>query len=140
MSCNKSPCLCASTPQEQLIEIPFMGDISFTNNTTPEQVATFVLYEDRIPILLAMSLYTGTPRNNLPPWELIQSSVTPRVACWIFQNTIICATRGTQPTSYGGQKDLQDDTVSPKTLVPKTLHTLHKTLRGGRPLLKVCSV
>ena len=136
MTCGKSPCLCNSTPEEQLIEIPFMGDVSFTNNTTPEQVATFVLQEDRIPLLFAFSLYTGTPRNNLPPWELIQSSVTPRVACWMYKNTIICATRGTQPTSPGGTKDIDDDKVSPTKL--KKQNTTHKTLYGWRPI--VCSV
>jgi hypothetical protein len=111
MTCGKHPCLCKSTSSEKLIEIPFMGDASFTNNTTPEQVATFIDSDDRIAVLLAMSLYTGTPRNNLPPWELITSSVTPRTACWMFENTIICATRGTQPTSPGGSQDISDDKV-----------------------------
>ena len=104
------------------VQIPFMGDVSFTNQTPPEQLAAFILPQDRIPVLLAMSLYTGTPRNNIIPWQLITSSITPRTACWIFKNTIICATRGTQPISAGGQKDLSDDSVS---TTHSTLHTTH---------------
>jgi len=123
MSCGKHPCLCKSTIEEKLIKIPFMGDASVTNQTTPEQLATFIDPSDRIAVLLALSLYTGTPRNNLPPWELIQSSVTPRTACWMFENTIICATRGTQPTSTGGRSDILDDQVThPNTPTPNTQH------------------
>lgn len=132
MSCGKHPCLCKSTAEEKLIEIPFMGDASFTNQTTPEQVATFIDPDDRIPVLLAMSLYTGTPRNNLFPWELIPSSVTPRTACWIFENTIICATRGTSPSSPGGDKDINDDKVKHFTLHTTNFHITNlSTYRGG---------
>lgn len=113
--CGKSPCLCGSTSDEQHIEIPFMGDASITNSTTPEQLATFIEERDKIPILLAMSLYTGTPRNNIPPWELIHSSVTPRTACWIFQNTVIVGCRGTCVQCPGGGRDLADDKVNQKT-------------------------
>jgi len=112
-----------------------MGDASVTNQTTPEQLATFIDPSDRIAVLLALSLYTGTPRNNLPPWELIQSSVTPRTACWMFENTIICATRGTQPTSTGGRSDILDDQVThpntqhptPNTPTPNTQHPTPNT-------------
>ena len=73
-----------------------------------EQLASFLWEVDRIPILLALSLYTGTPRTNLAP-ELIPSSVTPRTACWIFENTVIVGTRGTSPTAAEGSKDIKDD-------------------------------
>lgn len=117
--CGKSPCLCNSTPNEQKIEIPFMGDSHVTNNTTPEQLATFLAEEDKIPVLLALSLYTGTPRNNIHPWELINSSITPRTACWIFNQTVIVGCRGTCVPCYGGDQDLGDDKV--KSLTSKKL-------------------
>ena len=70
------------------------GGESITNETSADQLAAFIKLEDRVPILLALSLYSGQPRTNLAP-QLIESSVTPRTACWIFENTIIVGTRGT---------------------------------------------
>lgn len=88
-----------------------MGDVSVTNNTTPEQLASFIEESDKIPILFALSLYTGTPRNNIPPWELIHDSVTPRTACWMYKQTVIVGCRGTCATCSGGGQDLKDDKV-----------------------------
>lgn len=107
MTCGKYPCYCNT----EKVEIPFMGDEGVTNNMSVEQLASFLWEVDRIPILLALSLYTGTPRTNLAP-ELIPSSVTPRTACWIFENTVIVGTRGTSPTAAEGSKDIKDDKVS----------------------------
>ena len=118
--CGKSPCLCSSSLDEQEIQIPFMGDVSVTNNTTTEQLATFLEEQDKIPILFALSLYTGTPRNNIPPWELIHDSVTPRTACWIYNQTVIVGCRGTCATCDGGSQDLKDDKVTKKPKKQKT--------------------
>lgn len=90
MTCGKDPCNCMT----EKVYIPFMGEEGFNNNTSADQLAAFIKLEDRVPILLALSLYSGQPRTNLAP-ELIESSVTPRTACWIFENTIIVGTRGT---------------------------------------------
>lgn len=111
--CGKKPCLCNTKTDEAEIEIPFLGGavLGFNNNTSPSQVASFVALEDQIPICLAMSLYTGTPRNNIPPWVLINSSVTARTACWIHENTIIIACRGTSVGATGGGADVADDKV-----------------------------
>jgi hypothetical protein len=106
MTCGKIPCYCNT----EKVEIPFMGDAGVTNNTSEDQLASFLWEVDRVPILLALSLYTGTPRTNLAP-ELIPSSVTPRTACWIFENTVIVGTRGTSPTAAEGSKDIKDDKV-----------------------------
>ena len=88
-----------------------MGDTSITNATMPNQLASFIKEEDKVPILLAISLYTGQPRTDLAP-QLIPSSVTPRTACWIYENTIVVGTRGTCPTCLQGGKDLEDDKVT----------------------------
>ena len=108
MTCGKEPCNCAS----EKVYIPFMGgETNITNTTSTDQLASFIKEEDRIPVLLALSLYSGTPRNNLAP-QLIETSVTPRTACWIFENTIIVATRGTCIGCAKGSNDVQDDKVS----------------------------
>lgn len=91
MTCGKDPCNCMT----EKVYIPFMGGgESITNDTSADQLAAFIKLEDRVPILLALSLYSGQPRTNLAP-QLIESSVTPRTACWVFENTIIVGTRGT---------------------------------------------
>lgn len=107
MTCGNNPCYC----HDEKVEIPFMGDDSITNQTLPSQLASFVKEEDRVPILLALSLYTGQPRTDLAP-QLIPTSVTPRTACWVYETTIVVAARGTCVPCQQGAKDLLDDKVS----------------------------
>lgn len=107
MTCGKEPCNCMT----EKVYIPFMGgEESINNNTSPDQLAAFIKEEDRVPILLGLSLYSGQPRTNLAP-QLIESSVTPRTACWIFENTIIVGTRGTCIGCEQQNADLKDDQV-----------------------------
>ncbi len=108
MTCGKEPCNCMT----EKVYIPFMGGgESITNETFPDQLAAFIKEEDRVPILLALSLYSGQPRTSLAP-QLIESSVTPRTAAWIFENTIIVGTRGTCIGCDQENSDLKDDKVS----------------------------
>ncbi len=90
--------------------IPFMGDNEVSNTTLPEQLAPWVDQWDRVPILLALSLYS-TPRKELGPFRLFKA--TPRVAAWIDYktNTVIIGSRGTAVGSTGGISDLKDDSV-----------------------------
>jgi len=79
-----------------------------TNNTTPEELAPWVRPEDRIPLLLALSLY-DKPRQNLSNFRLIESRGA-RVSAWMNpEGVLIIATRGTTPFSADGFKDLSDD-------------------------------
>lgn len=82
-----------------------MTDIS--NSTTPDQLAPWVREEDRVPLLLAISLY-GTPRKELNFFRLLDRK-SSRVGAWLFDGTLIIATRGTTPFSMEGMADLADD-------------------------------
>lgn len=83
-----------------------MTDISYT--TTPEQLATWIRPEDRIPLLLAVSLYK-TPVQILNDFRLIDR-YGGRVAAWMNpEGVLIIATRGTTPFSADGLSDLSDD-------------------------------
>lgn len=82
-----------------------MTDIS--NKTTPEQLALWVRQEDRIPLLLAISLYS-TPIKELGDFRFLQRS--GRVGAWMNpEGVLVIGTRGTTPFSMNGLSDLADD-------------------------------
>tara|TARA_R110000868_G_scaffold162174_1_gene393180 strand:+ start:167 stop:496 length:330 start_codon:yes stop_codon:yes gene_type:complete len=93
-------------------EIPFMGGVGIPESTTPEELAGWVEEQDKIPLLLALSLY-NIPRQSLGSYILIPNTIHERYAAWFDSSSGICIVgcRGTSPTkSYGGL-DLQDDKV-----------------------------
>lgn len=89
-----------------MYETHIMTDIN--NDTAPEQMAPWVQQQDRIPLLLAISLYKA-PRKNLADYKLIVNS--DRIGIWINTVTkeMVVATRGTSPFSLSGMNDIADD-------------------------------
>ena len=91
--------------------IPFSGeDVGISN---PYQSAPWIRDEDKIPLILAVSIY-GTPVPVLDSYELVDNTYKTRFAAWIDKSTrlLIVACRGTLVGQSGGMKDLRDDTVS----------------------------
>ena len=99
---------------EDEVYIPFFGGGSSEVITNPARVAAFIVEEDKIPLLLALSLYSGRPVAEIPPFKLVPQSVSPRYAAWYNEETGTCVvgTRGTSPTAAQGVKDISDDKVS----------------------------
>lgn len=95
-----------------VVYIPFMGDTSVTNDTSPNDLAGWVRDQDKIPLLLALSLYS-TPRKELGDYVLIPNSYKVRYAVWFNtkDGTAIVGLRGTSPTSTSGDLDLKDDKI-----------------------------
>ena len=93
-------------------EIPFMGGEGVSNTTTPEELAGWVEEQDKIPLLLALSIYV-VPRESLGPYTLIPNTTHDRYAAWFDNSTGVCVIgcRGTSPTKSSGGLDLQDDKV-----------------------------
>lgn len=88
--------------------IPFLGDNDISNSTGVEQIAPWVETNDRIPLLLALSLY-GDARKTLGVFSLMMDG--PRAAAWIDRNTNIVVI-GFKGTSEGTiKKDLKDDFI-----------------------------
>lgn len=88
--------------------IPFLGDNDISNNTSPQQLASWIEERDKIPLLLAISLY-DTPRNHLGPFHIIGS--TRRVGVWLDSdtNTVVIGLKGTSSKSL--EKDIDDDFI-----------------------------
>jgi len=91
--------------------IPFEG--SYLGISDPRQTAPWIKEEDKIPLVLAVSIY-GTPIPVLDSYALVSNSYKTRYAAWIDQTTriLIIACRGTSIGKQGGMQDLKDDTVS----------------------------
>ncbi len=97
--------------EEELTDviIPFMGDtLTVTDKTV---LAQWIEEQDRIPLLLAISLYQD-PIREIGDYTLFSQS--PRVAAWFNPKTgtAIIGCRGTSAFRTDGGKDLGDDTVS----------------------------
>jgi len=94
-------------------EIPFMGGEGVPISTTPEELAGWVEEQDKIPLLLALSLYNNYPRESLGSYTLIPNTFHERYAAWFDESTGVCiiGCRGTSPTKSSGGLDLQDDKV-----------------------------
>lgn len=91
--------------------IPFAGeDVGISD---PRQTAPWIREEDKIPLILAVSIY-GNPPPVIGSYELVDNTYKTRYAAWIDKSTrlLIVACRGTSIGFAGGMKDLQDDTVS----------------------------
>lgn len=93
--------------------IPFMGGPGVNNETRPDQLAGWVQEFDRIPILLALSLYQSQPRKELDGFVLVPDSYQIRVAAWFNAQTGICiiGCRGTTAFGPMGALDVQDDKI-----------------------------
>ncbi len=89
--------------------IPFMGGEGVPPGTRPEQLAQWVKQEDRIPLLLAISLY-GTPISLLDDYSL--QDYGTRFGVWTSSEggPVIIGLKGTSTKS--GSQDLNDDKVS----------------------------
>lgn len=81
--------------------------VEVSNETTPEQLASWVRPEDRVPLLLALSLYKK-PRAELGGFRLVDHKT--RVAVWKnSEGVLVIGCRGTSPFSNQGHFDLVDD-------------------------------
>lgn len=76
----------------------------------PEQVASWVKDEDKVPLLLALSLY-ATPRTELNGYVLVHEN--SRFAVWVnrFENRRVVGLRGTSAFKADASKDIKDDEV-----------------------------
>lgn len=94
---------------DDLIEIPFGGTSDLI--TDPNQFAGWIRIEDRIPLMLAISLYTK-PIQAIG--DFVVMTVMTRVGAWIDKKNgiVIIGCRGTSIGSKGGAQDLNDDRVS----------------------------
>lgn len=88
------------------IEIPYMGDNDVSNSTTPSQLASWVKPLDRVPLLLALSIYE-TPRPALEGFAIVKNN--PRVCTWVDRElkAIIVGLKGTSKGT--AKQDLNDD-------------------------------
>ncbi len=88
-----------------------MGGSGVPIDTSPEQLASWVHPEDKVPLVLALSLYK-IPRMYLENYILI-SNPNPRLGIWFDDETGICVV-GLKGTSLKGPttgKDLGDDKI-----------------------------
>jgi hypothetical protein len=94
---------------EDLCEIPFGGGAPVIKD--PNQFAGWVKIEDRVPLMLALSLYTS-PIQAFENYRLMKTMT--RVAAWIDEKTglVVIGCRGTSIGSKGGGQDINDDRVS----------------------------
>lgn len=90
--------------------IPFGGGSATI--LPPSSLAPWILDEDRIPLSLAISLYSH-PLPTLETYQLVDNTYKTRYAAWIDQNTrlLIVGCRGTQIGKTGGTQDILDDKV-----------------------------
>jgi len=90
------------------IPIPFMGDNDISNDTGPRQIASWVNPNDRIPLLLAISLY-GQARPVMGNYKLVVNA--GRVASWVdFEtNSVIIGLKGTSDKTL--EQDILDDII-----------------------------
>ena len=90
------------------IPIPFLGDNDIDNDTVPEHIASWVRPEDRIPLLLAISLY-GKPLTSMGNFRLVINA--GRVASWVdfTTNVVIIGLKGTSDKSLA--HDIVDDVI-----------------------------
>ena len=91
--------------------IPFQGE--YLGITSKQQTAPWIREEDKIPLLLAVSIY-GTPIPVIDNYVLVDNTYKTRFAAWIDNETklLIVACRGTSIGYAGGGKDIKDDMVS----------------------------
>lgn len=86
-----------------------MGDNDVSNKTMPNQLSPWLEPNDKVPLLLALSLYE-TARKELEGFVLFRSDV--RCAAWIGpNNVVIIGCRGTSVGGRYGSKDLADDKI-----------------------------
>ena len=89
------------------IHIPHFGEDEVSLKTVPGQMAQWIEPNDRVPLLLALSLYDN-PRKELEGFTLFRSDV--RVAAWIgSNNVVIIGCRGTSVGSRFGSRDMLDN-------------------------------
>ena len=91
--------------------IPFSGE--YLGLTSKRETAPWIKEEDKIPLLLAVSIY-GTPIPVIDSYELVDNTYKTRFAAWIDKTArlLIVACRGTSIGYAGGEKDIKDDMVS----------------------------
>ena len=96
----------------EIPEIPFGGGKYVGDGVSPSMVDNWVRERDKVPLLLALSLY-GKPRASLDNYILIPGSYTVRSAIWFDQKTgiAIVGCRGTSPFGQFGRNDLKDDHI-----------------------------
>lgn len=87
-----------------------IGGASIPGDTGVEQVADFVAPEDKLPFLLAVSLYEK-PIKDYKGYVLIQEWSTPRIGVWYStaDDEWIVGLRGTDVFGKQGLTDLMDD-------------------------------
>lgn len=92
------------------IHIPLMGDKGLPVTTTPQQLASWIAHDDKVPILLALSLYK-VPRPFLDGFIFQSETHIPkRSGAWInAEGLCVIGFAGTDPFD---PNDRNDDKVS----------------------------
>lgn len=93
-------------------EIPFIGGDALPASTSPQELGSFIKEEDKIPLLLAISLYE-TPRTDFTDFIYQEQYRNPRFGVWVNEalSMTVVGLRGTSPTASKGSMDLQDDRI-----------------------------
>lgn len=91
--------------------IPFAGED--VGPKSIQQTAPWIKPEDKIPLLLCLSLY-GSPIQTIENYEMVDNTYKTRFAAWIDKTTriLIVGCRGTSIGQAGAKSDLKDDLVS----------------------------
>ena len=114
--------------------IPFSGEA--VGPKSIDQTASWIKPEDKIPLLLCISLY-GSVIRTIDTYELVDNTYKTRYAAWIDKTTriLIVGCRGTSIGKPGSRSDIKDDLVSFYLLSSNTLTLLHKsTIIVHKPL------
>ncbi len=96
---------------QESIVAPAMGGDSVSPETTVEEIADWIEERDKLPLLLAVSLYSS-PILEYAGFRLQQEwSTSVRTGVWFRYETDdwIVGCRGTAITSDGGKQDIADD-------------------------------
>ena len=85
-----------------------------TETFPPDAVASFILPEDRIYLVLLNTIYQACLVSDLEPWSIVcDLNVNPHIAVWENSQTseYFVGMRGTSPFNRGGWEDIMDDTL-----------------------------
>jgi pimeloyl-ACP methyl ester carboxylesterase len=76
-----------------------------------KELASWVKPDDRIPLMLALSLYNSKPIEEMVGYKMVPGSYGLRFAIWLNEDktVAIVGTRGTSPFGAMGALDLADD-------------------------------
>lgn len=93
--------------QEEPIEVPIEEEPVEEEPAEVQTIDDWIDKQDKLPLVLALSLYTAEPIKELSGYTLQQQ--TSRAGVWTKGDTAIVGLRGTNPSGTDFKKDLLDD-------------------------------